>query len=67
MKMAIKGGIKAPRTTKASRTPGKDKGGTCVTDVEKKFYLTHPHAHRLNPHKYSVWHQIARSNHGIKG
>ncbi len=68
MKLAIRGGIKAPKgESRASHTPGKTKGGKCVTDPRKKFLLCHPHAHRLDPEGYSKMHTWAKANHGMKG
>ncbi len=45
---------------KRSQTEGKTKGGTCQTDSVERFFLTHPHAHRLNPRQYSEWHNKAK-------
>lgn len=60
MKLSILGGVKNPKEHKASRTPGKSKGENCQTSPRKKFYLTHPHAHRLDPDGYAEWHRKAK-------
>lgn len=46
------------KRNKASQTPGKSKGPTCQTDPIKRFYASHPHAHR-DP-QYMRWHKRFR-------
>lgn len=49
---------KKRKATKASQTPGKDKGDHCQTGGQKKYFFTHPHAFRHSD--YQKWHNEAK-------
>lgn len=47
------------KRNKASRTPGKTKGGNCTTDAQKKFFFTSTKAYKHRD--YERWHQKAKA------
>lgn len=47
---------KIKKLNNASRTPGKDKGDSCKTWPDKKYYATSPKAYKERD--YKLWHEM---------